>query len=70
MPPPPPRERRPTLLAASRACSISSFIFLMFPVMLLIWENSEVRFSTAEILFSRVGRLWSKFLTANRRNQL
>lgn len=38
----------------------------MFPVMLLIWENCEVKFSTSEIFPFRVGMLFNKFLTANR----
>lgn len=38
----------------------------MFPVMLLIWENWEVKFSTSEILMLRVGMLFNKLLTANR----
>lgn len=38
----------------------------MFPVMLLIWENCEVKFSTSEILSFRVGMLFNKLLTANR----
>lgn len=66
------RERHLTLLAASRACSMSSLIFLMFPVMLLIWENWEVKFSTSESLLLRVGMLFNKLVTANRsgRNNL
>lgn len=65
-------ERDLTLLAASRACSMSSFIFLMFSVMLFIWENCDVKFSTSEILSFRVGMFFNKFLTVNRsgRNNL
>lgn len=55
---------RRTLLAASRACSISSLIFLMFSVMLLRGENCDVRFSTSEILLLRDGMVFSKSFTA------
>jgi len=56
-----------TLFAASRACSMSSFIFLMFSEMLLRVENCEVRFSTSESLSSRDGMVFIKFLTGSRR---
>lgn len=58
-----------TLLAASRACSISSLIFLMFSVMLLMGENCEVRFSTSEILSFRDGMVFNKFFTASKRQE-
>lgn len=63
------RERRRTLLAASRACSMSSLIFLMFSVMLLRGENCDVRFSTSEILSLRDGMVFNKFFTAKMRRK-
>lgn len=63
-------ERRRTLLAASRASSMSSLIFLMFSVMLLRGVNCVVRFSTSEILSLRDGMVFNKFFTARmRRNR-
>lgn len=62
-------ERRRTLLAASRACSMSSLIFLMFSVMLLSGENCDVRFSTSDILSFRDGMVFNKFFTAKTRRK-
>lgn len=55
-----------TLLAASRACSISSLMFLMSSVMLAMGEFCEVKFSTSEILSFSCGMVLSNFSTANK----